>query len=438
MATANERVQNEFISIKSTLNSILRPEYANQVKEIIFDRSVTMTKISSLASLLILHEVNSAVDRMDQQFFTQSGKQKIYRCFEAVTREHSDALPPVFRDDMNFGQLNGFEWPSKHCLGNSFNYYREQYVVNLQTNLNTHLESRLQRFVRMRCFNLNLHYHDYPHVFFDGTDIRNILKDVLKDQDYTDDDPMRVWKKDVLWQQLIEIGFPANANLKEYVKNDWFASIRPFIRIQREIESFLRNHADAIEQWKAFTKDPKNNEKPFGMRVPTVRNFTVTPNCDFHLKHIKIDITDCYWLTSKFGAIPKFINEKTGNLNKMPIEHYTSKDLLIDVKMERAAELFNHLFDMDKIRRNGKRAKGFYGQIVTDGVSASVIYVRQRQTTIFFCLLMIIAKWSKGHFVNVIGIDPGDKTWLAGVRRHIRSRVEVSSVNQCVFMSMFN
>lgn len=43
---------------------------------------------------------------------------------------------------------------------------------------------------------------------------------------------------------------------------------------------------------------------------------------------------------------------------------------------------------------------------------------------------MIIIAWFTRSFVNVIGIDPGDKTWLAGVRQNIQSGVEVSVMNQ--------
>lgn len=213
--------------------------------------------------------------------------------------------------------------------------------------------------------------------------------------------------------------------------------MQPFIVIQREIEQFLLNRADDIAQWHAFHKDPSNNQQPTCSRPPTVRNFTVVPLCDFHLKHIRIDLTDCYWLTSKCKAIPKHINENTGRLNKTPCEYYTSKKLPDEVKAQRAAELFNILFDMDKIQRNGKRAKRFYGQIVTDGVAASVIYERQRHRPTFFCSLMIFIKWWMGLFTNVVGIDPGDKTWLAGVRRVIRTGVEVSSVNEYLLIGSF-
>lgn len=261
MATENQENENEYVSIKSTLNAILREQHANEVKEIIFDRCVVMTKISSLASLLLLHKVNSAVPT-DRDFFLRNGKSMIYDCFDAVTAEHMAKMPPEFRNRMETIHEDNFQWPSKNCLNNSLQYFREQYVTNLKTNLNTHCVKRLEYFLRMRCYQINL---EQGYEAFDGTDIRNILKDVIKDQDWTNGDHMREGKKIILWQQLTHIGFPANTNIKQYVKDDWFKSIWSWIRIQREIEEFLIHRAEEIEQWKLFSKDPKKNAKPTGM-----------------------------------------------------------------------------------------------------------------------------------------------------------------------------
>lgn len=383
-----------------------------------------MTKISSLASLLILYKTNSAVDNNDTDFFSQSGKEAIYECFDAVTIEHIVKCPQEFREDMDGIHDYQFQWPSKSCLNNSFQYFRQQYVTNLQTNLNMHCENRLKHFLRIRCFELN---SANPVMAYDGTDIRNILKDVMKDENWTNGDAMRQQKVDILWQALIQIGFPANTNLKQYVKIHWFRSIWPFMKIQRYIEEFLINHADEFKQWCAFNKDRKNNTKPTGIRPPTVRNFSVIPLCNFHLKHIKIDITDCYLLASKFKAIPTYINPITGRSNKVPKGYYTDEKLPKEVKAARKRDLFDILFDMDKIRRNGKQSKTFHGQIDTDGISASVIY-EPAQRFKFFCLLMILCRYMNGFFRNVIGIDPGDNTWLAGVRREMPSLIEVSIV----------
>lgn len=416
----------DFVSIKSTLNAILRPQYANEMKNIIFDRSVIMTEISSLASLLVLTQTNSAVDTDDFNFFLQNGEDVINNCFDAVTNECMNEMPQPFHDQMN-SIHDQYQWPSKRCMGNSYLYFRQQYITNLQTNFNTHLEKILTHFLRIQCYYENC---ANPDSAYDSIDIRNALKNVLKDQDWTNQDIVREQKKEVLIQYLVDIGFPANVNIRYYVNDNWFPSIQPFIRMQRVIETFLIDRQHEIEQWKLFSKDSITNVKPNGIRPPTVHNFTTIPNCNFHLKHIKIDTSVCYELINKMKSkpYPKYPSPKTGRLINVPREYYLSKKLTSTEKFQRQAELFDVLFNMDKIRRNGKHAKSFYGQIVTDGVSASVIYEREKRST-FFCRIMILASYLQGLYLNVIGIDPGDKTWLAGVRRHIWTRAEVSSVN---------
>lgn len=407
-AIESEDNEKEYTSIKSTLNSILRTEYADQVKTIIFERAKTMTKISSLATLLLLHKANQAVDTNDKHFFLGDGKNVIFNCFDAVLAANiydTRKMPREFRLEMEHLHPD-HEWPSKTGLDNSYEYYRQQYITNLKTNLNTHCEKRLTYFFRIQCFICNMTFG--PN-FFDGTDIRNILKDAMKNQDWCDGDAHREWKRTILWNHLERIGFPLNTCIKEYVQSNWFESLWAFIRMEREIEDFLIQAAEPNE-----------------CRPPTVNNFTAIPLCNTHLKHIKIDTKVCYYLTSKFGALPKYTNENTGRENNVPLEYYTSKELSSEQKAERKAELFGILFDMEKIGRNGKHAKVFYGQIDSDGVSATTIYERAKRT-IFFCLLMTFLKYTLEYFVNVIGIDPGDKTWLAGVRRDIRSRVEVST-----------
>lgn len=191
--------------------------------------------------------------------------------------------------------------------------------------------------------------------------------------------------------------------MKRYIEEHWFCAIKPFINIQRRIEQYLIDHNDDIQQWVAFKRDPINNAQPGGIRPPPLRNFTVIPNCNFHLKHIKIDTSDCYWLPSKFKAIPKFFNEITQN-----------------VKNERVAQLLNTIFD-----------------IVTDAVLASAIYVRQKRSK-FFCFIMIYIKYMTNWFHNIIGIDPDDKTWLAGVRREIKRYPGTEIIRRIIELSSKN
>lgn len=162
----------------------------------IFDRCVMTTKISSLASLLLLFKVNTAVPS-NPNFFDQSGKNVIYVCFNAVTVDYvndTEKMPREFKNEME--RLHGTRcWPSKKCLGNSLNYFCDQYITNLQTNLNYHGEKLLTRFIRMRCFIRNrARPNEIP---YDGIDIRNIMKDIMKDEDWTDGDAVRQQKKHI-------------------------------------------------------------------------------------------------------------------------------------------------------------------------------------------------------------------------------------------------
>lgn len=63
-------------SIKLSLKSILEPDHAKTIKDILLDRNVVMTKIASLASLLLLFKVNTAVDGHSFDFFLKMVKKR--------------------------------------------------------------------------------------------------------------------------------------------------------------------------------------------------------------------------------------------------------------------------------------------------------------------------------------------------------------------------
>lgn len=207
----------------------------------------------------------------------------------------------ICHDDSNawFGQRNNpnFVWPAQANLGNGFNYFVDMYATNVRTNFKTHCETRLKYFFRMRCYEMNLHDNEN----FDPIDIRNILKDMMKNEDWTDGNMDRMRKRDIFWQELIAVGFPANVCIKEYVKENWFHSTYGFIKIQREVETFL-NEPQPIpnpnpEQPEPEQPEPEQPEQPEPeqpqnvLRFPTVKNFTVIPLCNHQLKHTRFDNT---------------------------------------------------------------------------------------------------------------------------------------------------
>lgn len=235
--TDDDEEDSDFISIKMTLNSILKPQFAEEAKSFFFKRSHTMTEVASLASMLLLHKVNGAFNARADDFFDQNGTHVIMDCFRAVLQTHVDDpnyMPVEFRQTMEQHNPN-FNWPRQAILGNGFNYFVQMYITNLRTNLKLHCETRLKYFFRMRIFQINAAFNEN----FDGIDMRNILKDVLANEDWAEGEPERIRKRNILWQELIAIGFEPDTNIKFYVKDNWFRAIRPFIHMQRIIESFI-------------------------------------------------------------------------------------------------------------------------------------------------------------------------------------------------------
>jgi len=265
---------------------------------------------------------------------------------------------------------------------------------------------------------------------FDNIDIRNTLKDVLKNVDWTDGDVIRQRKKAILLAKLYEISFPRNMNIKYYVKKHWFQSMWSFACIQRVVEQFLNKYAMLRHEWKAFSKDKDNNREPLLKRPPKVSNFTVVPLSDYHLKHTRLDFTNCYELTSSRKALPSFYNEKTKRQNRYSKEFYKNHE----------SELWNRMFKMDEIRKLEKNRKEFYFQLLTDGVSVSLLFTKKpkKQFSLPDELKEICEKRKAGDFIFELAIDPNDKTWLAGVRYNIATQVEVSKhihtyINKCGF-----
>lgn len=398
------------VTIKLSLRSIVNKEFAARLKQHFFERSVAMTHIAYLASLLFLFKVNSA---QDATFFQQNGEKVVRDCFSDVTYKKVGNLPQEFRN-MVEGDMDFEGWPGRENVANGFEYFVTMYITNIINNLVIHCECRLRYFLRMECYKWNL-YLGWD--MFNNIDVLNTIKDVMKDQDWTNDNAYRQMKKKILLRSLTHIGFPPNVNIKYFVKDNWFKSIWMFLRIQRDVEQFLIDTEFETGQWNIFNSDRNNNLEPTVPRPPKVKNFTVVPLCDYKLKHTRFDQKDCYALASKWDLLPKHRNPVTRRMNRREREYYN----------DRKDELWNLLFNMDKIRRIGKRlAPYFHFQIVTDGTTASVLFKKPKKESNFFCLLMVFIKYMLGYFVFEIGVDPGDKTWIAGVRRNIQTKVEVS------------
>ena len=88
---------------------------------------------------------------------------------------------------------------------------------------------------------------------------------------------------------------------------------------------------------------------------------------------------------------------------------------------------------MDKINKlvNGK--KQFERQILSDGVSATVLYLRQNRAEQPVPREEILRRYAAGEFTYELGIDPGMRTWNATVRRNCFTGEEVSENIECFF-----
>lgn len=403
----------KFVAIKCGFKTIARPEYANILTEILFQRSLQMTKVASLSSLLILFKINEALDNQDYQFFLQDRAYKIIvACFNAILARNINnvnsqyPIPPEFRTMVEtFSEEDHFEWPSGEGLGNGLNYFYRDHTRNIKTNLSYHCEDRLESFFRMRCWYLNINNNGSR---FDGIDIRNAKQFAYRFINLTNGDEDRVNKMNILMTKLVEIGWCGTENMRYFVKSRWFESLWLFGQIQRQINDF---HSVA-DQWNnihaLFGMNPTNN------RAPTIKNFALVPICRYQLKNVRLDIRDLYSLVSNLGAVEKFRNPITNRLNKRSEKSYR----------ERPEDLWNLLFNVDKIKQLGKQ-KQFHGQILTNSVSVSILYVKPNET----CEQNVNSLPTDLEGTKyVIGIDPNEKTWMAVTRRNVKKTVDELAV----------
>lgn len=156
---------------------------------------------------------------------------------------------------------------------------------------------------------------------------------------------------------------------------------------------------------------------------PIVRNFTVIPVCSFKRRHIRIDASALLGILAELGIAPVVTSAKTGALIQMGQSEFTRDGM--------HKRFWPEYFNMRKINQLVKFKKNFHYQIMTDGVSASVLYKKQKQKAMSKKEEKARNKAQKkqfdeGHFKYIIGVDPGMNTWLAAVRRTVLENKEVT------------
>lgn len=387
----------DLLAIKISAKTAIREEYHNTIIPWIAQKSIESTKICELGSILFLNKVKEAHEASDWIFFDGDGAHIIQNCFYSVLRQNKEGegMLPEFRQIFeNLDGENRMPWPNNKHFGNIFNYLHHQYATNVITNLTTHAQKRLRNYLKVMAFEDN---RAQGNQFFDKRDIDNTLRLTMKKYDATNGQPDRIEKRQRLLQHIRNAGGPADDDVKNYTDNQWFQSMRMWLIMQQRVEVYLQEYERASVQARRH--------------MPKVRNLSVVPICSHMRKTIRIDCQVLYHMMCELKIIPR--HEEKG-------KQFSCGEIYAE-----EAYYFNQIFNMDHINRILKTNKTF-AHIVSDGVSVSIVYkVPKRVVENMEADGIVKKKFNEGHYVYEIGIDPGMKTWLAVVRRHISTGKEV-------------
>lgn len=392
------------LAIKVSAETAIRPEFVDLVIPWLEKTSILSTYICELASLLYLNKMKAAYehgrDTGDWSFFDDpeaDGVHIIEGCFYAVLQDYKEAedMLPEFREKVEgLDAENRFAWPGNPYFGNHFKYLFQQYARNVVTNLTTHAKKRLNQYLRLTVWAHNI---NEPDDRFDQRDIDNALSWAIKRYDSTRNDPERIAKRHRLLEHVREIGGPEDHDIAMFTRNDWHASMRMWLHMQDQIS---RYH-DELQA----------NNLADDERVPKIKNLSVIPICSHMRKAVKVDADVLYRMMCETRLIPKDehgCQYKVGDIT-------SNKEFY-----------FAQIFNMEKINRILRANKQFHCHIVSDGVSASILYkVPLRVLKELDNDELVKQKYEEGQFIYELGIDPGMKTWNATVRRHIATGKEV-------------
>lgn len=397
--------ETDILAIKISAKTAIKAEFHDIVLPWIAQKSIECTKICELASLLFLNKVRAKFDEADWAFFANSdGVHIIEGCFYAVlgkNKENEDMLPE-FRTE--FEQVDGenrMQWPNNDYFGNLTKYLYQQYARNVTTNLSTHQQKRVKQYFKLVAYRHNNNVdggNDGPNrTVIDDFDIKNAVNWAIKRYDSTRGEQARITKREILLESVREIAGPADDDISNFTKSEWFASLPMWLFMQENIAEY--------NNWL--------QQQPIAVikHLPKIKNLSVIPICSHLRKPIKIDGDVLYRMMCETKIMPK--NEN----GIQPTVGYAC---------QHKEFYFGEIFNMAKINRILKTNKRFHYHIVTDGVSASILYkVPKKVLEQMESDNLVKKKYYDGFYVYELGIDPGMKTWLAVVRRHIDTGKEV-------------
>ena len=318
---------------------------------------------------------NAFDDDVDgDDFFDGDGDVVIANCFKAVLRQnvHNDnIMAETFRQWVVQFVSAAFQWPTNNRLGNAFNYLHEQYIDNVKTNIRTHYKKRLKLYFTMRAYTMNIIRRENQNaILFDDDDIKNAINHTANGYDSTNGDVNRIIMLDILLEDLRLFGAPADCNIRDFVENNWFKSLKMWINIQRDIEHFNKVYANLRRDWNLFRKYPLYVTRPFNPAPPDTNNFAAIPLCSNQRRHIRIDTAVLYGLLCEIGIVPKKIGQKKSK----PEVNVTRTDFF-----KNQTGGWRLFFDGNKIDQMVHNKKLFDTQIISDGVSATILYLRPNQ-----------------------------------------------------------
>lgn len=333
-------------------------------------------------------------------------------------------MPAQFREWVQTCTSPGFEWPHNKAMGNAFKYLREQYLDNVTTNIRTHCEKRLKLFFRLRVYEWNYYMafqrndgnNNNDRLHFSGRDVTNAVNYTYKRRDTTRDADERA-RLGILLDGLRAFDCPHDCNIVKYVDEHWFQSLWMWLKIQRYVQEFQRTYANVNNSWNLFKRFPQNVQRPAAPKPPNSQNFTIIPMCTFQRKHIRIDTDQLYRIVCQTGDVPK----KFGRTKAKEFVNVSNAEFLRN--KDGSWDLF---FEREKIDRMVHGRKVFDNQIVSDGVAATIVYLKPKIPKVPISNEEVLAMYDGGIFYSILGVDPGERTYNATVRKNIDTGEEVN------------
>lgn len=394
-------LENDVFVVKCALNSIVNALHRDSIVSYLEEVSIRSTKISVLASLLFLQKMKLAASNDNDPTFDGDGSEFIKKCFDSVMIQHKnkDFMDPQFRYQVENSDVeNRVAWPGNNHLGNQLKYLHRTYTTNVKNNLKTHQKQRLTQFFKIRIWLFNV---SHRNEFFNNLDVTNAVNWAISQYDsIPQNDPNRIAKiekRNSLLDLAHQAGGPLNNDIGTFTENEWFKSIKMWLRFQSEIS--------AIQKW----------AQQSNIEIPKIKNLSVIPICSFQRKYVDMDTDVLYRMLAKNKKLPKKTGEEVG-------AGYVCRH---------KDQFWREYFNFPKINRI-LRNKRFNYHIESDGIGVSIHYlVPKNMTKKLIDDDLVRKRYNDGFYSYELGIDPGMKTWNATVRRNIDTGKEVSFM-KCV------